>query len=243
MILNNNEIHKTFDNEELYITRNIVEDSKAIVLIVHGLVKHSEKYDYAVSKLNNYKYSVYRFDNIGHGKSTGKRICIEDYNKFSQDIQEIVNLIKKENEGKPIFILGHSIGGMISTVYGINYKNEVDGIILSSALTYDEANLASSNEIIDNDLMINLSRECNKASEYIRENSRKLEYPILILHGVEDKVVHLKDSKLLFENIGSKYKKLKLYENMEHEILIEDRKDEVLNDINNWIRKELRYIK
>lgn len=273
MILNNNEIHKTHDNVELYITRNIVEDAKAIVLIVHGLAEHSGRYDYVVSNLNSYKYSVYRFDNRGHGKSTGKRIFIEDYNKFSEDIEEIVNLIKNENQGKPVFILGHSMGGMISTVYGINYKNKVDGIILSAAVTYDEAMLMYDNKNLDPNQMVDngLSHlicknqqvvddynndplvaheisgsmfiECSKAVEYIKENVKDLEYPILILHGLEDKIVYPTDSKLLFDNIGSKYKKIKLYENMYHEILNEDKKDDVLNDINNWIRKELRYIK
>jgi lysophospholipase len=50
-----------------------VEKPKAIVIIVHGLCEHCGRYDYVVSKLNSPGYSVYRFDNRGHGKSEGER--------------------------------------------------------------------------------------------------------------------------------------------------------------------------
>lgn len=215
---------------------------------------------------------MYRFDNRGHGKSGGEKIFIDDYNKFSIDVHEIVELTKNENKNKPIFIIGHSMGGMIATIYGIKYHDEVNGIILSAGLTLDEAGLISPNKdlnprdrvdnslahlicknksVIDdynNDPLVahkisgSMLIECYKAVKYIKENSKAFEYPILILHGLEDKIVYPEDSKLLFNNIESKYKKIKLYENMYHEILNEYRKDNVLIDINNWIRKELRYI-
>lgn len=219
MILNNNEIHKTYDNVELYITRDIVEDSRAIVLIVQELGECSGKYDQVALKLNNYKYSVYRFDNIGHGKSGEEIILINDYNKVCSYICEMVNIIKDENKDKPIFILGNSIGGMTVTLYGIKHPNEVSGVMLSSILIKD------------------------KEVKYIEENSKDLTYPVLVLQGLKDDAQNIEASKNLFNNIGFKYKKIKLYEDMNHHMLKEDMKDEVLIDINNWIRKELRYIK
>lgn len=272
MILSKHDMYKTCDNIELNMTRDIVEDSKAVILIIHGLAEHSGRYDYVSSKLNSYKYSVYRFDNRGHGKSGGRKIFIDDYNKFHCDVDEIVELIKRENEGKPIFILGHSMGGMIATLYGIKYANKVDGIILSAGVTADKAGIMSSNCSLDSEEMVDngLSNlicsieevvddynndplvahkisgsmfiECNKAIEYIQDNCHKFIYSTLILHGDNDDIVHPEDSRLLFDSICSKYKKLKIYKDMYHEILNEVGKDDVLTDINNWIRKELKYI-
>lgn len=271
MTLSKNEVYRTCDDVELNVTKNIVENSKAVILIVHGLAEHSGRYDYVVSKLNNYKYSVYRFDNRGHGKSGGGKIYIDDYNKFYSDVDEMVDLIKKENEDKQIFVLGHSMGGMIATLYGIKYPNKVEGIVLSAALSADKAGLTSSNKNLEHDEMVDnaLSHlictnqyivdnynndplvahkisgsmfiECNKAVQFIQENIEDFKYPALILHGGEDQIVYPEDSKILFENIGSRYKKLKIYQGMYHEILNEYKKDEVLSDINNWMRKEIQY--
>lgn len=272
MSLSKHQIYKTYDSVELNIAKDTVENAKAVVLIVHGLAEHCGRYDYVVSKLNNYKYSVYRFDNRGHGKSGGKKIYIDDYNKFPSDVDEMVDLIKSENENLPIFILGHSMGGMIATLYGIKYPNRVDGIILSAGVTVDKAGIMSSNcnlkpdEMVDNalsnlicsikdvvddynndplvakEISGSMFIQCNEAIKYIEENSHKFEYPTLILHGGEDKIVYPEDSKILFNDICSKYKKLKIYKGMYHEILNEANKDEVLMDINNWIRKEIKYI-
>lgn len=270
MILSEEQVYTTRDNVNLNVERDIVENSKAVILIVHGLAEHLGRYDYVVSKLNSVKYSVYRFDNRGHGKSGGKKIYIDDYNKFSSDVDEMVELIKSENEGKQIFILGHSMGAMIATLYGIKYPNKVDGIILSAGVTADKAGLMEANinlgmeEMVDNGLSHLICKdknivdnynndplvahkisgsmfiECNKAIKFIQENIDDFNYPVLILHGREDKIVYPEDSTILFDNIGSRCKKIKIYQDMYHEILNEFDKDEVILDINNWIRKELR---
>lgn len=269
MILTISQVYNTKDDVKLNISRDAVDNAKAVILIVHGLAEHSGRYDYVVSKLNSYKYSVYRFDNRGHGKSGGERIFIDDYNKFINDVDEMIDLIKEENEGKKVFIIGHSMGGMIATLYGIKHPNKVDGIILSAGVTADKSGLISSNnklspnDMVENELsslicknqdMINdynndslvahqisgsMFIECNKAIKYIQDNLYEFKYPVLILHGEQDKIVFPEDSKTLFEHIGSRYKKIKIYKDMYHEILNEYDRDEVLKDINNWIRKEL----
>ena len=272
MITNQNLIYKTSDDISLYLTRNIVEDAKAIVLIVHGLAEHSGRYDYVVDKLNSFKYSVYRFDNRGHGKSEGKRGYIEDYNEYKSDLEEVIDFVKKENNNLPIFVLGHSMGGMITALYSIKNSKKVNGVILSAALTYDNKGLMEAgkdldkNEVVKNELSAAICKdesvvnnynndelvlkeitgsifvECSKAVQYIKENANNINLPILLLHGGEDSIVYNQDSRDLFFNIGSKYKKIKVYNDMYHEILNEFEKDIVLEDINNWIRKELRYI-
>lgn len=268
-VLSKNMMFRNKDNIELFVQKDLVEDPKAIIVIVHGLAEHLGRYDYVVSKLNDWGYSVYRFDNQGHGKSEGKRTYIDNYKNFSQDVNEIVSMAKTENNNEKVFVLGHSMGGMISTVYGIDYKNTVDGIILSAGLTIDEAKLLESNKDVDDDAKIQnalgdlictdksvvedyendplvchvtagkIYKECYKAVKYIYDNMNKFEYPVYILHGEEDKIVSPEDSKILYEHISSLDKSLKLYPGLYHEIMNEFAKDKVLDDIHFWLEDRI----
>ncbi|MTI71045.1 MAG: alpha/beta hydrolase [Firmicutes bacterium] len=126
---------KSFDDTLLHFIKDEVEESKAVIIIVHGFCEHLGRYDYVTDKLNEFGFSVYRFDNRGHGKSGGKRGYLNDFNDYIKDLDVIVNLANKENPKKSIFILGHSMGGFITSSYGIKYENKVSGEILSGAAT------------------------------------------------------------------------------------------------------------
>lgn len=129
----NKKIIDSFDTTNIYLLMNKVKSPKAVVIIVHGLAEYGERYNYFANALNSKNISVYRFDLRGHGKSGGQKGWVDNYEDYIKDLGEIVSLAKKENENLPVFIFGHSMGGFISAVYGIKYKNEVDGIILSAA--------------------------------------------------------------------------------------------------------------
>jgi len=118
---------------ELFVLKNLVKSPKAAVILVHGLCEHSGRYDYVVSRLNDFGYSVYRFDNPGHGRSGGERGYIADYQIFIDDAQKIVGIAEEENPGIPLFMLGHSMGGFITASYGVKYPDRLAGQILSGA--------------------------------------------------------------------------------------------------------------
>ncbi|MCC3867671.1 alpha/beta hydrolase [Terrisporobacter mayombei] len=268
-VLNESVMFRNKNNIELYVQKNLVEDPKAIIVIVHGLAEHLGRYDYVVSKFNDWGYSVYRFDNQGHGKSEGIRTYIETYKNFAQDVNEIVYMAKNENDDKKVFVLGHSMGGMISTVYGIDYKDTVDGIILSAGVTIDKAKLLESNKDVEDDEQIpnalgnlictdkrvvddyekdplvchvtvgKIYKECYKAVKYIYENMSQFEYPVYILHGEDDKIVSSEDSQILYEHISSLDKSLKIYPGLYHEIMNEFDKDKVLEDIHYWLEDRI----
>lgn len=124
---------KSFDGTELFCVKNLVANPKAVLVIVHGLCEHLGRYNYLTEKLNKFDYSVYRFDNRGHGKSGGERGYIEDFQYFFDDADVIVDLAMTENKGIPVFMLGHSMGGFITAGYGIKYRNKLKGQILSGA--------------------------------------------------------------------------------------------------------------
>ena len=119
------------DGLELFHVKDLPEDPKAIIVLVHGLAEHCRRYDYVVRKLNEFGYGVYRFDNRGHGLSGGKRGYLDDFHKFIDDADIFVERAKEENSGLPVFMLGHSMGGFITAGYGSKYLGKLKGQIFS----------------------------------------------------------------------------------------------------------------
>jgi acylglycerol lipase len=121
------------DGTNIYYAKDIPENPKAIVVIVHGFAEHFRRYEYVKGKLNLKGYGVYRFDNRGHGKSEGDRGDIKNFMDFVFDADEVVDLARYEDPSLPIFMLGHSMGGFITALYGIEFPNKLKGQILSGA--------------------------------------------------------------------------------------------------------------
>lgn len=80
-----------------------------------------------------------------------------------------------------------------------------------------------------------------KGVQWLKNNIKSYEYPCLILHGEDDKIVINKASKWMYSNISSNDKTLKIYEKCYHEILNEvEEKDIVIEDINKWIQEKIK---
>lgn len=125
----------TFDGLKLYLSRDSASDApKAVLIILHGLANHHRLYDNFVPEFLKANINVYRYDARGHGKSEGKRGYVKSYWDMAEDLRVITNLAKQENPNKPIFILGHSMGGHVAALYGTKYPNEVRGIILAAGV-------------------------------------------------------------------------------------------------------------
>lgn len=124
---------KSFDDTEIFYRKDMIENSKAVVVIVHGLCEHLGRYDYFTKRLNEAGYTVYRFDNRGHGKSAGERGYVDNFQDFFTDADKIVNMAIEENKHIPVFMFGHSMGGFITAGYGMKYTNKLKGQILSGA--------------------------------------------------------------------------------------------------------------
>ena len=115
---------------EIYYKVDRVENPKGVVLINHGFAEHIGRYDYLANKLNENGYTVYRYDLRGHGRSGVEKGHINSYREFIDDCEEMVDLIKSK-EDKELFMLGHSMGGMVTLIYGIENPDTLRGQIFS----------------------------------------------------------------------------------------------------------------
>ena len=118
----------------IHVKRNPVERAKGTVIITHGIAEHSGRYEEITGKLNESLYSVVRYDIRGHGMSQGKRGALKSFHQMIDDLHEIV-LEEKKQQPKKIFLIGHSMGGLIVDLYGVKY-HDVDGIISSAGPSY-----------------------------------------------------------------------------------------------------------
>ncbi len=104
----------------------------ASVVIVHGLGEHSGRYEDLGNYLANIGFAVYAPDQKGHGRSYGRRGHVHSFEDFITDLHQIVNIVRTDEFGKKIFLLGHSLGGLIALMYAIKFHEGLSGVIASS---------------------------------------------------------------------------------------------------------------
>jgi alpha-beta hydrolase superfamily lysophospholipase len=103
----------------------------AVLIVVHGIAEHSDRYynlvDYFVPK----GYAVYSFDLRGHGKSEGIRSYVERFSYYLDDLKIFYNIVREENKNAKVFLVGHSMGSTIAIAYAIEHQSELNGLIVS----------------------------------------------------------------------------------------------------------------
>ena len=112
---------------------NAAESPKAVILLVHGMGEHCQRYDPLARALNKSAYVVCSMDLPHHGRSEGKKGHIDSFEYFQQAVLGLYQRIKKEYPTCPIYILGHSMGGLITSRFLLDHQDKFSGVILSGA--------------------------------------------------------------------------------------------------------------
>lgn len=105
---------------------------KAKVLIIHGLSEHSGRHINTERALLDSGFGVIRFDLRGAGESGGRRQWVGDFSEYVDDVALIYRWICRKLSPKPLFLMGHSLGGAISIRFLESYQNAFNGCILSA---------------------------------------------------------------------------------------------------------------
>lgn len=116
------------------------EDAKKVVFIVSGLGEHSGRYDSVALRLTQAGYAVFSMDNQGAGGSEGVRTYVEFFDDFVKDVLQFIDFILNERyaeelkgpkAAKQIFLIGHSMGGLISSLVSEERPDQFAAVILS----------------------------------------------------------------------------------------------------------------
>jgi alpha-beta hydrolase superfamily lysophospholipase len=105
---------------------------KAVLFLVHGLGEYCGRYTNVVNHFVPLGYAVYGLDHLGHGKSDGEREVIVRFDDYTEPLTTYYNMVKGWQPGKPVFILGHSLGGLITTYYLLDNQEKFKGAIISA---------------------------------------------------------------------------------------------------------------
>lgn len=114
------------------LVRNWAPDGapSAVVVLVHGLAEHSGRYERTGSLLSDAGYHVRGFDLIGAGGTGGTRWYIDDWSRFHDQIETHVEWAR--GQGKPVVLMGHSMGGNLALGYATSDRPHPELLVLSA---------------------------------------------------------------------------------------------------------------
>ncbi|WP_189402526.1 alpha/beta hydrolase [Arenicella chitinivorans] len=126
-------ISEQLDGDYYYRSWPVHGNVKAVVVLVHGLGEHCQRYDALANYLGNQGYAVCGMDLPSHGNSSGTPGHINRFSQFSDAVLSLYARTRAIYPDLPVFLLGHSMGGLISANLLLDHQDKFRGALLSSA--------------------------------------------------------------------------------------------------------------
>lgn len=139
----NNETFTARDGLKIF-TANLLPtgEPKAVVLVIHGYGEHCGRYSHVMTALTKAGYAAYALDHCGHGQSDGVRAYFDSFEQPINHMREFMERVQARHPGKPVFVLGHSMGALISLAFALRYQAEIAGLVISGAPVNADANVS-----------------------------------------------------------------------------------------------------
>ena len=126
----------SFDETTLFYRRCEAEPSKrGTVIVLHGMGEHGGRYESLAKFLSGRGLEAVIPDLRGFGRSGGNRACVRRFHDFHEDLKAIHEFVARNQKGLPLFLLGHSFGGLVASSY-LAYcdRPHLNGLVLSSPI-------------------------------------------------------------------------------------------------------------
>lgn len=118
---------------------------RGVVLIVHGLGEHANRYQHVANQLLQWGFAVRAYDQRGHGESGGARGVLPNETALLDDLAEVVDDTRRRSQRMPrrraadgsalplpLILLGHSLGGLVASRFVALKIRPVDALVMSS---------------------------------------------------------------------------------------------------------------
>jgi acylglycerol lipase len=106
--------------------------ARGAVVIVPGFNSHSGYYAWVAERLTAVGHATYAVDLRGRGRSDGERFYVDTFADYVSDITALMDVVKSRNPGLPVFLLGHSAGGVLACLYTLDHPSALAGLICES---------------------------------------------------------------------------------------------------------------
>ncbi|MFK4144920.1 lysophospholipase [Streptomyces sp. NPDC004065] len=235
-----------------------------VALVVHGYGEHAGRYDEVARVLGAHGAAVYGPDHVGHGRSAGERVLIEDFEDVVSDVHRVAESARSAHPGLPLVLIGHSMGGLIAARYAQRYGSELTALVLSGPVIGAwelPGRLLALEEIPDTPISpAALSRDPAVGAAYaadplvwhgpmkrptVEAFARTLEtvaeggdagpVPVLWLHGDDDRLVPLTGSRPGVERLAGGALTERIYPDARHEVFHETNRTEVFTHLTSFL--------
>ncbi|WP_328420794.1 alpha/beta hydrolase [Streptomyces sp. NBC_00443] len=201
-----------------------------LALVVHGYGEHVGRYAEVADVLVRHGAAVFGPDHVGHGRSAGERVVIEDFEDVVADLHAVAGLGRAAHPDVPVVMVGHSMGGLIAARYAQLHGDGLAALALSGPVIGDwelPRRLLALDEIPDTPISpASLSRDPAVGAAYVADPlvwhgpmkrptveafARMLDtvskggdlgnLPLLWQHGDDDRLVPLTGSRVGVEEL------------------------------------------
>ncbi|MEU3337033.1 lysophospholipase [Streptomyces sp. NPDC006668] len=236
------------------------ERPRYLALIAHGYGEHIGRYEEPAGVLGRHGAAVFGPDHLGHGKSAGERVLVEDFEDVVGDLHAVAELARGAHPGLPLVLVGHSMGGLIAARYAQRYGDELAALVLSGPVIGAwelPGRLLGLDEIPDAPISPSaLSRDPAVGAAYaadplvwhgpmkrptVEAFARTLQrvaeggdvgrLPVLWLHGDDDRLVPLAGSRVGVERLSGGDLTERVFPGARHEVFHETNRAEVFAEL------------
>ena len=106
--------------------------ARGAVVVVPGFNSHSGYYAWVAERLAAVGHATYAIDLRGRGRSDGERFYVDKFVDYVSDIAALVDLVRSRHASLPVFLLGHSAGGVLACLYTLDHPSALAGLICES---------------------------------------------------------------------------------------------------------------
>lgn len=230
-----------------------------LIIFTHGIGEYGLLYAEIAKRFNAAGYAFLVYDVRGHGQQIPLGV-LKDYKHLIEDLDEI---IAQEKKDRKVFLMGHSLGALISHLYATS-RPDIQGVIsigyhyhIISMVKWlgflfpkrklhlnwaDPKSRHEKTEAEIHDPMLlkfvtfkMLYETIYKANKYIHKQLDTYKPDLLVIHGGSDLIVPLDNAHALYDKASTKNKDIIIYPDSYHDVLLDLDQDLVISDILAWL--------
>jgi len=239
---------------------------RRVVLLAHGYGEHSGRYAHVIDRLAGDGDVVYAPDHLGHGRSEGEPVLVEDIEILVDDLDQVRRTARNEHPGLPVVLLGHSMGGLVATRYAQRFPDVLAGLVLTGPvvggspailglLEYDPIpDVPIDPSILSRDPAVGEAYAADPmvwhgpfkrptlqafvaSVEEVGAGPGFGELPVLWVHGEDDQLAPLDSTRPMMDKLKGSDLTARIDAGARHEVLNETHRDEILDDVSAFIAR------